>query len=1129
MQHVQRQSLVGRETELEQLEGGLADARAGHGDLFLLTGVPGIGKTRLAEALGEQAEGEGMLTVWGRCWENPGAPAYWPWSQALRTLIQTREPALLEGELGGNADWIAEIVPELRDRVPGIEPLGSLRSEQARFALFDAVGTFLRNISLRDPMLLVFDDLHAADRESLALLDFVVSSLSEAPIMVIAAYQEAAAHARPEVEKLFRALNIKARHLELGGMNEKDVGLIVAGTLGIAPPPELVRTLHETTEGNPLFAAEVTRLLAAEGQLGVVWSEGEGGRLPLPDTVREAIRRRFDPLGERGVEMLRVAAVIGREFRFGTLERAADTNSVTLIELLDNARAAGLVVDAHGSIGRFRFTHGLIRETLYAELTTAERIRLHRAVGDALQEVHGDDPEHLAELAHHFSEAAPGGDAEKALEYAARAGKEAMRVLAYERAAELIGLALEVGEQLAFDQQRHAELTLGLGIALTRANDPSARETLLTAAEAARAVNRADLLAEAALGIHVFNLSPGVPDDVAIALLEEALERIGPKDNALRARLLARIATAIYYRFGTAERRNAMVTEAVAMARRLGDPATLAYVLINGQLATWGPDSTERDLDWVDELLVLTEEAGNAELALQTRTRQIDYLLELDDLVGADIAIEALERIAADSPDPRARAYVPLQRARRAALEGRLAEAEQFNSDAADVGSSLEDRMVQLLSVAQLSMLRWTQGRIGEVEDIVRRFADAAPGIVGWRAALARIYCDLGREAEARRELERLDQRGFSNLPRYNGWMNMMALLAEVCSHLQDRDRAAALYELLLPFERRNVVVAQCSFDGPVARYLGIMAATAQSWEAAERHFELARSASKRLNAKPFVALIGIDEARMLADRGRAEDQSRGVELLSDATRIAGELGLDRIVESAEQVRTALGAVDVDQAGVTAEREPSPVASRSAEMRWEGDVWTLDIDGNAIHVRDGKGVRYLAVLLANPGLEIHSLELAGPGADAGSRKRGERESLFPVIADDVGPALDAEAKAAYRARLATLREEFDEAESFNDPERAARLREEMDFLTQELAGAVGLGGRDRKTASNAERARVAVTKAIRATLKRIEEMDPGLGDELKVTIRTGTFCSYEPDRRRPVSWHVTDPNAAGSR
>jgi tetratricopeptide (TPR) repeat protein len=1114
MQHAQPQSLIGRDRELEQLEGGLADARAGHGSLFLVTGVPGIGKTFLAEALSERANAEGMLTVWGRCWENPGAPPYWPWVQTLRAVIDARDATALQQEVGGGADWIAEIVPELLEQIKGIEPLGSLRSEQARFALFDAVSTFLRNVSASDPVLVVLDDLHAADRESLALLDFIVRSLSQAPVVVVGAYQEAAARARPEVEKLFGALVVKSRHVVLSGVEESGVGLIVEEQTGTAPPPELVRELYATTEGNPFFAGEVARLLAAEGQLAA-WTGG--GRVPLPDTVRGTIWRRFEPLGLPGVELLKAAAVIGRDFRIGTLEKVVSERD-SLIELLDRARGAGLVNEAPGANGRFRFTHGLIRDALYADLTTAEHLRLHRMVGEALQSVHGEDPEHLAELAHHFAEAAPGGNAEQALEHAARAGREAMRVRAYERAAELFELGLDVSEHLAFDAYRNTELMLALGLARTRADDPAARETLLSAAEGARSVNQPELLAQAALGIHVFNLSPGVPDDVAIALLEEALERLGPDDSALRARLLARIATALYYRFGTAERRDAMVTEAVSMARRLDDPATLAYVLINGQLATWGPDTTERDLDWVEELLVLTEEAGNTELALQTRTRQIDYLLELDDLVGADIALLALQRTAAESPDPRARAYLPLQLARRAALEGRYAEAEEWNAEAASVGNAIEDRMVQLLAVAQLTMLRWTQGRIGEVEELVRRFADAAPGIVGWRAALSRIYCALGREAEARRELERLDQMGFGNLPRYNGWMNMMALLSETCAHLGDVPRAGAVYQLLLPFERRNVVTAQCVFDGPVSRFLGILAATIGDWDAASRHFELARNASARIHARPFVALTGIDEAQMLAARDRPGDRQQALKLLDGAQEVATELGMDRVVERAVRVWDEIGEVTADRTE-SAPPEPHPATPTTARMRWEGDVWTFDFDGHAIHIRDSKGVRYLAMLLESPGIEIHCLELAAPVPDARGRP-DHGADLSASSGGDAGPALDREAKTAYRRRLEELREELDEAESFNDPERAARAREEMDFLARELAGAVGLGGRDRKTASSAERARVAVTKAVRATLKRIGEMDSDLAHELVATIRTGTFCIYEPDRRRPVSWEV---------
>ena len=1119
MHSLQRQSLIGRDTELEQLAAGLAETRAGHGTLYLMTGVPGIGKTRLAEELTQLAEDEGMLAVWGRCWENPGAPAYWPWTQALRALIERRDPAALQSELDRGADWIAEIVPELRERVTGIEPLGSLRSEQARFALFDAVSGFLRNVSAGDPLLVVVDDLHAADGESLALLDFIAGALSNSAIVITAAYQEGAARARPELDKQFRALGRKGRHLALGGIGKEHVGRMVEEEVGALPPEELIRELHATTDGNPFFAREMTRLLAAEGQLSAWAKDERHRRLPLPDTVRETIERRFEPLGRAGVDMLKAASVIGRDFRLGTLERVAHEDGDALLYLVDQARAAGLVVEVPGGVGRFRFTHGLIRETLYTKLTTAEHVGLHRQVGEALAAVHGDDPEHLAELAHHFAQAAPAGNSELALEYTQRAGREAMRVLAYERAAELFALALEISDQLAFDQDVHAELLAALGIALTRAGDPSARETLLAAADAARTADRPDLLAQAALGIHVFNLSPGVPDDTAIALLEEALERIGPDEGALRARLLARIATALYYRHGTAERRESLVNEAVSMARRVDDPATLAYVLSNGQLGTWGPDTTERDLDWVEELLVLTEEGGNAELALQTRTRQIDYLLELDDLVGADIALLALERTADTSPDPRARAYLALQRARRAAIEGSYDEAEQSNAEAGRVGDALGDRMVELLAVAQLAMLRWTQGRMGEVEVVVRRFADAAPAIVGWRAALARIHCELGRDAEARRELEWLDHRGFAHLPRYNGWLNMVALLSEVCAHLGETTRAAALYQLLLPFERRNVVTAQCVFDGPASRYLGILATTFGDWDTAARHFEHARERSVRQHSRPFVALIAIDEAAMRTARAQPGDAARAAGLLAEACEIAAELGMEPVAERARRMRAALGDIGPDAVAVA---EDEPASPAIGTMRCEGDVWTLALGNHSIHVRDSKGVRYLAMLLDNPRAEIHSLELAG-GLPGGNSSRGGRtDGLSQVTDDSAGSPLDDAAKAAYRRRLEELREELDEAESFNDPERIAAAREEMDFLVRELAGAVGLGGRDRKAASNAERARVSVTKAIRATVKRIGEMDPELGEELVSTIRTGTFCSYEPHLRKPVSWQVTN-------
>ena len=187
----------------------------------------------------------------------------------------------------------------------------------------------------------------------------------------------------------------------------------------------------------------------------------------------------------------------------------------------------------------------------------------------------------------------------------------------------------------------------------------------------------------------------------------------------------------------------------------------------------------------------------------------------------------------------------------------------------------------------------------------------------------------------------------------------------------------------------------------------------------------------------------------------------------------------------------------------------------------EGDVWRLDYEGRVLRVRDAKGMRHLALLLANPGIEFHAVDVA-TAAEGGAAPAAENVEGLGVRAGtgDAGPALDSQAKAEYRTRLEDLRAEIEEAESFNDPERAAHAREEMEFIAHELSAAVGLGGRDRRAASAAERARVNVTRALRREIRRIADEDAGLGRELETTVRTGTFCAYEPDPRRPVAWEV---------
>lgn len=1096
--------LLGRSHELADLQRALEESAAGRGGLVLVAGEPGIGKTRLATTLGEHAAVSGHRVASARGWDGGGAPAFWPWVQVVRAVAAERDDDELRADLGVGARWVAQLAPELRERLD-LPEAGDLESEQARFALFDAVTVFLRNAATREPLVALLDDLHTADLPSLLLLAFLARALGDTSILVVTTHHEAGPRRGAEFEAVFGELSRFGQRVDLSGLEDDDLRALVIHRSGADPSEELVHSLRTLTEGNPFYSDEVVRLLVAQGLV----DRPLGERVPLPDGVRDAIRRRLLPLRPEVREALEVGAVQGRDFGLTVLERAAGVGRADLLEQLDEALAVQLIQETSGPAGSFRFAHGLIRETLYGDLTATRRARLHAAMGEALERTAAS----AAELAHHFVEAAPVGDPAKALEHAERAGREALAALAYERAADLFDAALAALDMLGEDDdRRRGELLLHRGQAQMQAGGDAARATLLAAIDLARRVQDADLLARAALSLGGFGLSPGIVDDDLVAVLEEALGGLPADGSALRARLLTRLAVALYYAHASAERREELVQEALATARGLEDPPTLAYVLDQGHIATNGPDTTERGLAWAHELFALAEAAGDPELAVRARSWQIDLLLELDDLPGADMAIEALDRIATDSRDPRARAYIPLHRARRAMISGRLEDTEQLIHEGIQLGWSLQDSTVPILAGAQLFWLRMGQGRLPELEFAVRQFADQLPAMPAWRVALATLYLHTDRQAQARNEYDRLAESDFASIPRDNVWSVAVAMLAELSETFRDVERSQLLESLLAPLAARNVVTPTGIFAGPVQRYLALTAAARGDDETALERLADARVRCERLGYVPMLAVLDVDEARFLARRGAPEDIERARALMKSAVARAEAVGVPRLDERLERA-AALLPPEEDVAPAPAEGPAAAVLAR------EGDVWRLDYEGRVLHVRDAKGMRHLALLLANPGVEFHAVDVAnaGEGTSAGAEADG---LSVRAGTGDAGPALDAEAKAQYRTRLEDLRADIEEAESFNDPERAARAREEMEFIAQELSSAVGLGGRDRRAASASERARVNVTRALRREIKRIADEDARLGRELETTVRTGTFCAYEPDPRQPVAWDV---------
>jgi DNA-binding SARP family transcriptional activator len=708
---------VGRERELEELLADFEESLAGRGHLVLLVGEPGIGKSRLADELVVRARSRGAGVIVGRCWEAGGAPAYWPWVQSLRALIRATEIQTLRAQLGDGASNLAQLLPELRELFPDLPEPAVLESENARFRLFETASAFLKSSAESRPLLLVLDDLHAADEPSLLLLQFLTRELGESRLLVVGAYRNVdpapADPLKSAVIQLVREPVTKS--VALTGLAEEDVRRFIELAAGESATKELIATIYEETEGNPLFVGEIVRLLAAEGAS----AQTETPQLVIPQSVRDVIAHRLRHLSEECNHVLVLASVLGREFALETLGRTADLSEDELLGTLDQALAAGVVSDVPTAQGHLRFTHVLIRDVLYEEIPATHRIRLHRRVAEVLEELYAKSAEpHLAELAYHFSKAVPASSPKKAIEYAQRAGLRALAQLAFEEAAQLYETALELVE----DEHTRCKLLLSLGDAQARAGDsPAAKETFLAAADLAREGGDAEALARAALGYGGRQPTKSAAGDARlISLLEEAAGAVGEADTALRAKVLARLAGALRDQ-PDREPRSVLSAEALEIARRLGDQATLAYALDCRLGAIWWPGSHEERLALAAELIELAESIGDEERSFFGRGHRMYALLELGEVAVFYEELDARERIAEQLRQPAQLWLVAANRGMQSLLSGRFHEAEERVPRLLELGKRVQRHDTLDAVRHQLLVLHREQGRPGELEELPGR------------------------------------------------------------------------------------------------------------------------------------------------------------------------------------------------------------------------------------------------------------------------------------------------------------------------------------------------------------------------------------------------------------------------
>jgi len=922
-----RDLFVGRAAAMADLTQALEDALVGRGHLMLLAGEPGIGKTRIAEEIAAKAARGGVRVAVGRCYEGEGAPAFWPWVQVLRACMHQREAGRLRAELGPGAGDIAELVPELRERFPDLPRPAAIASPEARFRLFDSVAAYLKRTSTEQAVLVLLDDLHWADPSSLQVLEFVARDLRQSRLLVVGTYRDVELGRQHPLAQVLGELAREpaCQRLVLRGLEQPEVRRFIEHAVDGTVSDALAAAVYHMTEGNPFFIGQIMRWLAAEGRLQAN-TDASGWNVILPQGVREAVGRRLNDLSEPCNHVLALAAVIGREFSVAALEELAGVNRETLLLLLDEAARARIVADASSGLGVFAFAHTLIRQTLYEEISAPRRVLLHARVGEVLESIHRNDLDpHLAELAHHFFQAAAGGNVDKAIVYAVRAAERAARLLAYEEAAEQYGRALQLwelrpaSEEPAAGAQRCA-LLLGLGNAHAVAgNRERSQHACRQAADLARRLDRPDLLARAALGFgQRAELGP-LPAEELRCLLDEALEALGGDEDALRARVLSRLAGTAPYQ-DSMEARATFSRQALELAKRSGDREALFDAFGARLWALMGPDDDSERLRCADELATFAERGGQKEPMLLVHEHRIRSFLSAGKMAAADREARAYDALARELRQPVYLLLNELYHVGRALGDGRFSDAEGHIERTVLLGQRLQypgmdaiflwqvfwllrqkGRMAELATTLSAMSARIARGSststaatLGEMASRPADFVERYPvGIAFQHAVAAYWQAETGQTADARRNFDAVAAGGFARLPRDEWWTATLTTSAEVCAILGDAPRAAELYACLEPVATKNATHQLVrTYSGAVSHFLGLLAGTQGEFETATGHFDLALEMNAGMGALPALARTQYEYATLLLRRGRSDDRLRSRDLLDQASRTATTLGM---------------------------------------------------------------------------------------------------------------------------------------------------------------------------------------------------------------------------------------------
>lgn len=895
----------GRTEELAVLDEARKQARSSQRcQVVFVSGEAGMGKTSLVAHVAQAAHESGAVVLFGHADEDLGV-AYQPWIEVVAALVRYGDPETLAGLRSAQRAALVRLVPEIGDDAERVA-----NPDTERLLLLEGTTELVAAESQRSPVLVVLDDLHWADTASLQLLRHLIASSTPMNVTVAVTYRDTDLGRTDPLNQLLADLHREANvsRVALRGLDDVDLVELLGSAAGHELDDAgvgLAHALRRETDGNPFFTAEIIRHLGESG--GIVL--GDDGRwtvvgglddLGLPSSVRDVVGRRVARLGDDALRVLPLAAVIGREFDLDLLVELAEVDEGTLLDLMDAAVAAAVLVEG-GVADRYRFAHALIQHSLYDELSPTRRQRAHQRIAEALEaRTPADDAATLAELAHHWVAATRPADADKALDYVRRAGDAALDALAPDDAIRWYQQALDlVDRQTTPDARVRAELLAALGAAQSQASRPEYRTTLIAAAVLAQQVDATDVLVAAALGftpVHIGGRTEG--DAEARPIIRDALERVGGDATPIRARLLAQLAITFNAGEECRERRE-HVLHAVDLARGIHDDGTFIEVLDLGQSYLATPDRRDQYIADVERAVAMADHLGDPFLQWRIRPPLIWARYQQADLDGADAARREMEALTDRLGLPSCRFRNGEFTLGRHVLAGRVDKAEAGNEQLLDLGLALGVPEALNVFGGLLVDIRRHQGRLDEIVEMIVDAARDNPSVPALRSAVPYMLSEVGRLDEARELLAAEEAAGF-DYPYDGTWLAAIANLTDTAASVGNVPAAEALLEQLAGLESHVVAPDGFILVGTVARPLARAATMLGEYERAERGFAIAHEISGRLQAPYWTARTELDHADLCLARRADGDLERARELITTAAAIAAEYGCAGLTRRAE-------------------------------------------------------------------------------------------------------------------------------------------------------------------------------------------------------------------------------------